>query len=309
MLSTTRRLAPPLLRRARSLGPTVASLLALALFKGTALAAQPPVGLGTADSFAVLAGQTVTNTGPTTINGDLGVSPGTAIPGFPPGLVNGTIHAADAVALQAQSDLTTAYNDAAGRTPPALLSADLGGLTLTAGVYKAPGCARADRGAHARRPGRPQLRLHLPGRLDADHRVREPREPHQRRAALQRLLAGRQLRDVRDDVGLRRQRHGPDVDLAEQRRHPAGAGAGAQRQRHADQRHDHRRALRARHHRWRRRHRADRRRVGRVRAPAWLPTRTARRSSRPWRARSPRRSRATAPPAASTARSGPSSPA
>ena len=81
----------------------------------------------------------MTNTGPTTINGDLGVMPGTAVPGFPPGMVSGTIHAADAVALQAQSDLTTAYNDAAGRTPPALLSADLGGLTLTAGVYRAPG--------------------------------------------------------------------------------------------------------------------------------------------------------------------------
>jgi hypothetical protein len=116
-----------------------ASLLALALLATDALAAQPPVGLGTADSFGVLAGQTVTNTGPTTINGDLGVMPGSAIPGFPPGLVNGTIHAADAVALQAQSDLTTAYNDAAGRTPPALVSADLGGLTLTAGVYRAPG--------------------------------------------------------------------------------------------------------------------------------------------------------------------------
>jgi hypothetical protein len=117
----------------------VSSLLALVLLAGNAYAAQPPVGLGTADSFAVLAGQTVTNTGPTTINGDLGVMPGSAIPGFPPGKVNGTIHAADAVALQAQSDLTTAYNDAAGRTPPALVSADLGGLTLTAGVYRAPG--------------------------------------------------------------------------------------------------------------------------------------------------------------------------
>jgi hypothetical protein len=117
----------------------VASLVALALPATNALAAQPPVGLGTADSFGVLAGQTVTNTGPTTINGDLGVMPGSAIPGFPPGTVNGTIHAADAVALQAQSDLTTAYNDTAGRTPPALVSADLGGLTLTAGVYKAPG--------------------------------------------------------------------------------------------------------------------------------------------------------------------------
>ncbi len=117
----------------------IASVLSLGLLTSSALAAQPPVGLGTADSFGVLAGQTVTNTGPTTINGDLGVMPGTAVPGFPPGMVNGTIHAADAVALQAQSDLTTAYNDAAGRTPPALLSADLGGLTLTGGVYKAPG--------------------------------------------------------------------------------------------------------------------------------------------------------------------------
>jgi Ice-binding-like len=117
----------------------LASLVALSLLATDALAAQPPVGLGTADSFAVLAGQTVTNTGPTTINGDLGVMPGSAIPGFPPGKVNGAIHAADAVALQAQSDLTTAFNDAAGRTPPALLSADLSGLTLTAGAYRAPG--------------------------------------------------------------------------------------------------------------------------------------------------------------------------
>lgn len=101
----------------------VVCVVALVLLATDALAAQPPVGLGTAGSFGVLAGQTVTNTGPTTINGDLGVMPGSAIPGFPPGLVNGTIHAADAVALQAQSDLTTAYNDAAGRTPPALVSA------------------------------------------------------------------------------------------------------------------------------------------------------------------------------------------
>jgi hypothetical protein len=138
MLSTSPSRAP--LARARTLGlAAVASLLGLALLASTALAAQPPVGLGTADSYAVLAGQTVTNTGPTTINGDLGVMPGSAIPGFPPGMVNGAIHAADAVALQAQSDLTTAYNDAAGRTPPALVSADLGGLTLTAGVYRAPG--------------------------------------------------------------------------------------------------------------------------------------------------------------------------
>src|ERR1700674_2367789 len=71
--------------------------------------------LGTAASFAVLAGQTVTNTGPTTISGNLGVSPGSAVTGFPPGSVtNGTIHTSDAVAMQAQSDLTTAYTTLAG---------------------------------------------------------------------------------------------------------------------------------------------------------------------------------------------------
>jgi hypothetical protein len=112
-----------------------AVLTALVLGASGAQAAQAPVGLGTADSFAILAGQTVTNTGPSTVNGDLGVSPGTAVTGFPPGTVNGTVHAADAVAGQAQLDLTTAYNDAAGRTPPAAVTADLGGQRLTSGVY------------------------------------------------------------------------------------------------------------------------------------------------------------------------------
>ena len=97
---------------------------------------QLPVNLGTANSFAVLAGSTITNTGPTTINGDIGVSPGSAITGFPPGIVSGTIHATDAVALQAQTDLTIAYNDAAGREPVTVVAGDLVGLTLVPGVYK-----------------------------------------------------------------------------------------------------------------------------------------------------------------------------
>jgi hypothetical protein len=102
-------------------------------------ASPSPVGLGTASSFAVLAGSTVTNTGLSVINGDLGVSPGTAVTGFPPGTVvgGGSIHAGDAVAGTAQADLTTAYNDAAGRAPDQNLTGqDLGGQTLTAGVYK-----------------------------------------------------------------------------------------------------------------------------------------------------------------------------
>ncbi|MBC7639361.1 MAG: DUF3494 domain-containing protein [Rhodoferax sp.] len=102
---------------------------------GPAAAAQAPVALGTTGSFAVLAGSSVSNTGPSVINGDLGVSPGTAVTGFPPGLVNGVTHSADAVAAQAQADLVTAYNDAAGRASTATVSADLASQTLVPGVY------------------------------------------------------------------------------------------------------------------------------------------------------------------------------
>ena len=94
------------------------------------------VGLGTAGSFALLAGATATNTGPSTINGDLGVNPGGAIVGFTAATINGTTHAANAAAGQAQAALTTAYDDAAGRTPALPVAGDLGGLTLTGGVYR-----------------------------------------------------------------------------------------------------------------------------------------------------------------------------
>jgi hypothetical protein len=112
--------------------------MALVLVLGVPMASasgQPTVGLGTAGSFAVLAGQGVTNTGATVINGDLGTSPNPAVTGFPPGKVTGAIHKADAVALQAQKDLTTAYNDAAGRTPVTTIATQLGGQTLKPGVY------------------------------------------------------------------------------------------------------------------------------------------------------------------------------
>ncbi|HEY0718253.1 MAG TPA: ice-binding family protein, partial [Streptosporangiaceae bacterium] len=124
--------------------PVAAGAVAVALFIATQSAAAEvaPVGLGTTASYAVLAGTTVTNTGLSVIHGNLGVSPGTAVTGFPPGIVvGGTIHAADANAAGAQSDLTTAYNDAAGRTPtfPVITSGFIGaGQTLAPGVYKAP---------------------------------------------------------------------------------------------------------------------------------------------------------------------------
>jgi len=97
-----------------------------------------PVYLGSAAPFAVLAASTVTSTGPTIINGDLGVWAGTAVTGFGPGRVNGTIHAGDPVAQHGQASLTVAYNDAAGRTtaPINVNAADLGGRTLAPGLYK-----------------------------------------------------------------------------------------------------------------------------------------------------------------------------
>lgn len=112
-------------------------LLGLALSPLGVYGSAVNVDLGTADAFAVLAGSTVTNTGATTVHGSLGVSPGSAITGFPPGSVSGgTIHAADAVAAQAQSDLTTAFGAASGQSCGTNLSGtDLGGLTLTTGVY------------------------------------------------------------------------------------------------------------------------------------------------------------------------------
>jgi Ice-binding-like len=122
----------------KSLG-LVASIGFVTLLYGAAspASAQTAPSLGSAQSFAVLGASTVTNTGSSVITGDLGVSPGTAITGFPPGLVmSGTIHAADAAASAAQNSVTTAYTSLASQTcTQDLTGQDLGGKTLTAGVY------------------------------------------------------------------------------------------------------------------------------------------------------------------------------
>jgi hypothetical protein len=113
------------------------AIIGIAAFLFGTAPASAQVPLGSASSFAVLGGSTVTNTGPTVVSGNLGVSPGSSVTGFTPGIVvGGTIHAADAVAAQAQSDLTTAYNTAAGLPCGTdLTGQNLGGLTLTPGVY------------------------------------------------------------------------------------------------------------------------------------------------------------------------------
>ena len=112
---------------------------ASALFAGAAgAAASGPVGLGTAGSFAILAGAGITNTGPTTITGDVGTFPTTTRTGFSSVTLNGTDHGGDAVTQGAKDDLVTAYDDAAGRTPATPHATQLGGSTLLAGVYANP---------------------------------------------------------------------------------------------------------------------------------------------------------------------------
>ena len=123
-------------------GGAVKKLTTLLVGLGCAVCLDAQITLGpTVDTFGVLAGSTVTNSGPTVVLGNLGVSPGTAITGFAgiapggPGLVSGTINSANGLAAQAQSELTAAYNAASGAASTGVASADLGGQTLFAGVY------------------------------------------------------------------------------------------------------------------------------------------------------------------------------
>ena len=115
----------------------VAGMLAIVASAPSAQAIGTNVGLGTATSYSVLGGQSVTNTGSSVLSDDVGVSPGTDISGFPPGITLGTTHQTDAHAAQAQLDLATAYDAAASQATDGSISGDLGGLTLLAGVYTA----------------------------------------------------------------------------------------------------------------------------------------------------------------------------
>lgn len=126
---------PPITRRAL---PALAAALLLTpiVLASPAGAVAVPPPLGVASTFAVLGASSVTNTGPTVVTGDLGVSPGTSISGFPPGAVTGTVHIADGTSTQAQADIGTAYGFLAGQDCDTNLTGlDLGGMTLPPGVY------------------------------------------------------------------------------------------------------------------------------------------------------------------------------
>jgi len=110
------------------------------MFTTATVACQGPIAFGTPGcGFGILAGSTVTNTStvpaPTNVSGDVGVWAGSAIVGFPPGLLTGTLHSGDAVAQTAQGQLTAAYNTAAGKPVGTHLPPDIGGQTLAPGVY------------------------------------------------------------------------------------------------------------------------------------------------------------------------------
>ena len=197
----------------------VGAAAVLMSFGGLAVLAATTVSLGTATSFAVLAGTTVTNTGSSTISGDLGVDPGSAVVGAPLVEAPYSTFTADSVALGAKNDLTTAYNQAATgegtATQVGTNVGDLTGLTLTSGVYQTgtipgtPMMVRSSllRHAHPERNGR----VHLPDRIQPGHHGDEQRRLTGTASQCDVLLAGGQLGHPRR-LHLRRDGDGVDLD-------------------------------------------------------------------------------------------------
>ncbi len=221
---------------------TLAIGLVIASPPGVAFAAEPTVGLGTATSFAVLGGTTVTNTGSTVITGDLGVSPGAAVTGFPPGsLVDGTQHVADAAALQAQADLTTAYNDAAGRTPPTAdeTGVDLGGQTLVGGVYNASTAMALTGTLTLDAEGNPDAVFIFQAGSTLITATDSTVSAHQRCPGVQRVLAGGELGDAGHLHYFRGDHPRADQCHAEYKCHGGRTCPGQERCGHSRQQYDH----------------------------------------------------------------------
>ena len=228
----------------------IALAIALACVAAPVAAQASTVDLATAKAFVVLAGATVTNTGPSVLNGDLGVSPGTALVGFGLARRRQRRHARHRRRRRAGADRP--HDRLQRRRRAARLAGqrpdrhrprqpDAEGRRLPLHVVGA-----AHRPADARRRGRPERAVRVRDRLDADDGVGELGRPPQRRQPLQRLLAGRQLRDARHHDRLPGQPDGALEHLAQQRRHGDRPRARPQRRGQPDQQRARQLALRHR---------------------------------------------------------------
>ncbi len=196
-LAVSRRSALRVGRKTLRAGLLLLGTLSTLLFASSALGATATVGLGKAASFSVLGGSTVTNTGPTTMFGDLGLAPGSSVTGAPH--VLGQTYVDDAVATEAKNALTSAYNEAASRPTTGSAGTDLAGQTFSPGVRTASSSLLLSSGS---------VTLNAEGNPNAVFIFQIPTTlitgsntsclADQRRTSVQRLLASRLLGDAGD---------------------------------------------------------------------------------------------------------------
>ena len=192
---------------------------------------QASVPLAGAGPFVILAGSTVTNTGVTNLTGDMGVSPGTAVTGFPPGTLTGTQQKGNAASALAMTDSDHGVqrrrwaNAVTRDDRRESRRVDLASGSLQVDIFALDLVGRS----HARRAGRCECRLHLSDGIDAHHDIRSQGDPERWRQVDERLLAGRQFGDLGNDVGDEGHHHGESVDHSEYRRDAERQGAGTDR--------------------------------------------------------------------------------
>ena len=202
----------------------------------------PTVPLATSANFSVLGGQTVTNTGNSVLNLDVGVYPGSSLTGFPPGVVNapGVQQIANAIALQAQSDLTIAYDNAAGRTLDQTLPS-ISNVTVIGGAYAITAKGPLDLTGTLTLDGQNDPTSVFIFQTDSSLTTasREQCLADQRGPGVQRLLADRQLGSAGYRLRHGRQHHGPHLDQPGRQRHRPWSCPRPQRFGDVDQRHVH----------------------------------------------------------------------
>ena len=216
----------------------------IALAVGCAFAAVPvaaqaaPVNLATASPFVVLGGSTVTNTGPSVLNGDLGVAPGTALDGFGlPATVNGATHDNDGVANNAQSTSPPPITRRpASPRAPRLTGTNLGNRNLNPGTYRYATSAQLTGALVLNAHGNANAQFVFQIGSTLTTASASSVRARQRRLAVQRVLADRQLGDARLNHGVQGQPYGAQFDLGQRRGHGPRSPARPQRRGHPDQR-------------------------------------------------------------------------